>query len=63
MLFLQPLIPQETVASYLRGLAETDRSLSRQLNEILNLIPQYGPDAVATALPAQKRPVPSDPIT
>jgi len=35
---------------YLRGLADTDRSLSRQINELLNLIPQYGADAVATAL-------------
>jgi transposase len=55
MLFLQPLIPQETLASYLRGLAETDRSLSRQLNEILNLIPQYGPDAVAAALASAEK--------
>jgi hypothetical protein len=50
ILFLEPFIPRQTVESYLRGLAETDRSLSRQLNELLNLIPLYGPEAVATAL-------------
>lgn len=38
------------VESYLRGLADSDRSLSRQLNELLNLIPQFGPEAVAAAL-------------
>jgi hypothetical protein len=49
-LFLEQFIPRPTVESYLRGLAETDRSLSRQISELLNLIPQYGADAVATAL-------------
>jgi hypothetical protein len=34
---------------YLRGLADSDRVLSRQLNELLELIRQYGPDAVAGA--------------
>jgi transposase len=49
-LFLEQFIPRPTVESYLRGLAEGDRSLSRQITELLNLIPQYGADAVATAL-------------
>jgi hypothetical protein len=34
----------------LRGVADSDRVLSRQLNELLELIRQYGPDAVAGAL-------------
>jgi transposase len=50
ILFLEPFIPRQTVESYLRGLADSDRSLSRQLNELLNLIPQFGPEAVAAAL-------------
>jgi hypothetical protein len=40
----------EIAESYLRGLAETDRSLSRQINELLTLVRQYGPDAVTVAL-------------
>lgn len=36
--------------SYLRALAETDRALSRQIRELLALIRQYGPQAVAAAL-------------
>ena len=35
---------------YLRRLATTDRSLTRQVRELLTLIREYGPDAVATAL-------------
>jgi transposase len=35
---------------YLRGLAETDRSLARQIRELLALVRQYGPEAVAAAL-------------
>jgi hypothetical protein len=31
----------------LRGVADSDRVLSRQLNELLELIRQYGPEAVA----------------
>jgi transposase len=38
------------VEAYLRGLAETDRSLTRQIRELLALVRQYGPDAVASAL-------------
>ncbi len=36
--------------SYLRGLAETDRALSRQIRELLALVRQYGPEAVGSAL-------------
>lgn len=39
--------PAET---YLRHLAETDRPLSRQITELLELVRQYGPAAVASAL-------------
>ena len=35
---------------YLRCLAETDRSLARQIRELLALVREYGPDAVAAAL-------------
>ncbi|MBI4469807.1 MAG: IS21 family transposase [Acidobacteria bacterium] len=35
---------------YLRRLANTDRSLSRQVRELLTLIRDYGPDPVAAAL-------------
>jgi transposase len=50
ILFLEPFMPREAVESYLHGLANTDRPLSRQITELLNLIPQYGPDAVAAAI-------------
>jgi transposase len=50
ILFLEPFIARQTVESYLRGLAETDRALSRQLNELLALIPAFGPEALASAL-------------
>jgi transposase len=36
--------------SYLRRLADTDRSLARQVRELLALVRDYGPDAVSTAL-------------
>ena len=42
---------QETIEAYLRGLADSNRSLSRQITELLHLIRQYGPQAVAAALP------------
>jgi len=35
---------------YLRKLAQTDRSLSRQIRELTDLLREYGPDAVRTAL-------------
>ncbi len=42
--------PEETVEAYLRGLADCNRSLSRQITELLQLIRQYGPPAVAGSL-------------
>jgi transposase len=36
--------------SYLRRLADTDRSLARQVRELLALIREYGPEAVTTAV-------------
>ena len=36
--------------AYLRDMADTDRALSRQLTELLELIRQYGPEAVADAI-------------
>lgn len=36
--------------SYLRRLADTDRSLARQVRELLALIRDYGPEAVAVAV-------------
>jgi hypothetical protein len=38
------------VEAYLRDIADTDRALSRQLTELLELIRQYGPEAVANAI-------------
>ena len=35
---------------YLRDIADTDRALSRQLTELLELIRQYGPEPVAEAI-------------
>jgi len=35
---------------YLRRLADTDRSLVRQVRELVGLIREYGPEAVAAAL-------------
>jgi len=35
---------------YLQRLADTDRSLGRQVRELLNLVREYGPEAVATAM-------------
>ena len=39
-----------TVEEYLRGMADNDRSLSRQVTELLELIRLYGSQAVAEAL-------------
>jgi transposase len=36
--------------SYLRNLAETDRSLSRQISELLSLTRQYGPESLMAAI-------------
>ena len=40
----------ETVEAYLRGLADSDRSLSRQITELLDLFRYYRPEAIAAAL-------------
>src|SRR5262245_58171650 len=39
-----------TSEPYLRRLADTDRSLARQVRELLLLIREYGPDAVRAAV-------------
>jgi len=39
-----------TCELYLRRLADTDRSLARQVRELLALVREYGPDAVSAAL-------------
>jgi transposase len=47
---LDGLCSRVLVEAYLRGMAETDRSLARQISELLELIRQYGADVVADAL-------------
>lgn len=47
---LRGLCSQETVESYLRGLADSDRSLLRQLHQLLDLFRAYRPELVAEAL-------------
>ena len=49
-LFLDGLCSRTMVEVYLRDIADTDRALSRQLTELLELIRQYGPEAVAGAI-------------
>lgn len=49
-LFLDGLCSKAMVEAYLRDIADTDRALSRQLTELLELIRQYGPEAVANAI-------------
>jgi transposase len=44
------LLLGEAGDSYLRGLAETDRSLSRQIGELLTLVRSYGTDSVVAAI-------------
>jgi len=44
------LLLGETGDLYLQQLAQTDRALSRQINELLDLCRQYGPDAVSAAI-------------
>jgi Mu transposase, C-terminal domain len=39
-----------TSEAYLRRLADTDRSLGRQVRELLVLVREYGPEAVAAAM-------------
>src|SRR5215468_1302109 len=48
--FLDGLCSQAMLEAYLRDLADTDRALSRQQTELLELIRQYGPEAVAGAI-------------
>jgi transposase len=44
------LLLGETGECYLRKLADTDRSLSRQIKELLDLVRQYGPEPVMAAI-------------
>ena len=48
---------------YLRRLADPDRSLTRQVRELLDLIREYGPEAVAAAVAKLMPPAPSAPTT
>jgi len=41
---------QAMLEAYLRDMADTDRALSRQLTELLDLVRQYGPEPVADAI-------------
>jgi hypothetical protein len=47
---LRGLCSEETVEAYLRGLADGNRSLTRQLYELLDLFRTYRPEPIATAL-------------
>ena len=47
---LENLCSQSMLEAYLRDMADTDRALSRQLAEILELVRQYGPEPVAEAI-------------
>ena len=47
---LEGVCPPETVEAYLRGLADSDRALLRQLQELLDLFRAYRPQQVAAAL-------------
>ena len=48
---LDGLCSRELLEAYLRDLADMDRSLARQISELLSeLIRQYGPDIVAPAI-------------
>lgn len=47
---LRGVCPQEAVETYLRGLADSDRSLLRQLRELLDLFRAYRSEQVAEAL-------------
>lgn len=49
------LLLGEEGEAYLRGLAETDRMLSRQIRELLELVRQYGPQAVTAAICQARR--------
>jgi hypothetical protein len=47
---LDGLCSRPLLEAYLRDMADSGRSLARQIGEILELIRQYGPDVVASAL-------------
>ena len=47
---LENLCSKAMLEAYLRDIADTDRALSRQLAEILELVRQYGPEPVADAI-------------
>jgi len=47
---LEGYCSQAMLEAYLRDTADTDRALSRQLAELLELVRQYGPDPVADAI-------------
>lgn len=47
---LHGLCPQATVEAYLRGLADSDRSLTRQLRELLELFRAYRSEQIAASL-------------
>jgi hypothetical protein len=47
---LETYCSQAMLEAYLRDMADTDRALSRQLAELLELIRQYGPEPVADAI-------------
>ena len=48
--FLDGLCPPAVLEAYLRDIADSDRALSRQLAELLELIRQYGPEPVGGAI-------------
>ncbi|MFZ0589193.1 MAG: hypothetical protein WAM39_01800 [Bryobacteraceae bacterium] len=48
--FFDGLCSRALVEAYLRDIADTDRSLALQIAELLELIRQYGPEAVAGAI-------------
>ncbi len=47
---LDGLCSRSLVEAYLRDMADTDRSLSRQISELLELMRQYGPEDLAGAI-------------
>jgi len=47
---LESYCSQAMLEAYLRDMADTDRALSRQLTELLELVRQYGPEPVADAI-------------
>jgi len=47
---LESFCSQAMLEAYLRDMADTDRTLSRQLTELLELVRQYGPEPVAAAI-------------